>query len=342
MQNLPLHVYSAFRNADDPEVLLRGFQKFLSASYQPKRTPYKELSSVGGSRLFFYQSQGRAKRSVFLVPSLINGSEIFDLTETNSFIRYLLEQGTNVYLINWGNLHDDFHGGLKELFLERMSVFWKAAWTHSNAKPHVLGYCLGGTLCATFFATESPKQPASITFLATPFDFNVADAPWYYVLSNDNQIKTQIRLQDALTQRMLQSHFVHIQPEYTVQKFERFLDMQEGSEAEKCFIAVERWLNEGADIPFKLSMDIIDTYFLQNTSLKALKKLPHIPVTYISSINDQIVPEKSASAISKLCPLAKHIETNCGHVGMMAGRKAKQTVWQPFIQFLETAAMQQT
>jgi len=76
-----------------------------------------------------------------------------------------------------------------------------------------------------------------------------------------NQIKTQIRLQDALTQRMLQSHFVYIQPEYTVQKFERFLDMQEGSEAEKCFIAVERWLNEGADIPFKLSMDIIDTYF---------------------------------------------------------------------------------
>ncbi len=336
-----MHVYSAFQSVKNPELLLRGVQKFLNATYQPQFASYEEFQSTGNSRLLYYKAQSRRKSCLFLVPSLINGAEIFDLTQTQSFIRFLLERGVDVYLVNWGDLSAEFEGGLTELLQRRLSLFWQEANNHAERPVHVLGYCLGGTLCASLFSEITTHKPASLTFLATPFDFDIAEAPWQYVLSNDNQVKTQIRLQDALTQRMLHAHFAQLQPEYTVQKFQRFLEMQEDSDAEKCFIAVERWLNGGTDIPYRLSMDLIDTYFLKNNALKALQKLPDIPVAFISSKNDQIVPEKSAAAITRVCRRVRHIQTDCGHVGMMAGRKAKDTVWLPFMEFIGVSAMQQ-
>ena len=342
MQTLPLHIFTAFEKAECPENLLQGFQKYLKADYEFTHTPYEIVAELFGVSLRYYPSQNKADNSLFIVPSIINGSEVFDLLEEYSFISYATQQNIDIYMIDWGDLSQGFSAGLADLLAHIFMPMWHKANEHSGTPLHVLGYCLGGTLCADFFAnSQTNHQPKSLTFLATPFDFSLEDAPWRYVEKNSSNIKSQIRLQQGLTQRMLQSHFLKLHPDYTIQKFQEFYKMEERSLEEKKFVAVERWLNDGFDLPAELSIDIIEHYFVGNKLLDDLRALPKVPFAMISSENDQIVPSKSAQIFQQTYPHVHQITTHCGHVGMMVGRDAKRTVWEPLVSFLSTAALQQ-
>ncbi len=341
MQNLPLHIYGAFKTAEQPDVLLQGFQKYLKSDLINDHVQYQVVSGYHGVKLRRYASSVEAAQSLFIIPSLINDCEIFDLTRETSFIRFVLSQGLDVYLIDWGDLTKSFSGSLNNLFEHILHPLWDNVCKDAHMPPHVLGYCLGGTLAATFFSQPKQTLPASLTFLATPFDFSVDHASWSYVIDHPHHIKSQIRIQNCLSQRMLQSHFINVQPTFIINKFKAFLNMTQGSFEEQRFIAVERWLNEGPDVPMELSLDLIEHYFVQNKALEDLQRLPDISHTIIYSENDQIVPYASAIKIKYFHKNVGVIQTDCGHVGMMVGRGAKETVWHPFTERLKAFAAQQ-
>ena len=341
MQNLPLHIYSAFQSAKNPEILLQGFQKYLQSNYPTNYAAHDIFAECHHIRLRHYKSDNPSN-SLFLIPSLINGPEIFDLTKDVSFIRFLLDRNIDVYLIDWGDLSSDFDGGLDDL-INSLQTLWQSVCSRSNLPVHALGYCLGGSIAAAFFGnSDSISQPASLTFLATPFDFKVKEASWRYVLNNPSQIKAQINLHGALSQRMLQSHFINLKPDFIIQKFEDFLDMEHGSMEEERFIAVEKWLNEGPDLPLQLSLDLIDKFFIENAALQDVQKIEDIPVIIISSREDQIVPFQASNISEDFGRHCHQIINDCGHVGMMVGRGAKKAVWRPFTEHITTIATQQT
>ena len=102
MQNLPLHIYSAFQDAEQPEVLLRGFQKYLSAECELNTTPFEVVKQIKETSLRYYPSNKKSSKTIFIIPSLINGPEIFDLSSDQSFIRYMNDQNYNIYMLEWG------------------------------------------------------------------------------------------------------------------------------------------------------------------------------------------------------------------------------------------------
>ena len=91
---------------------------------------------------------------VLLVFALINRPEIFDLRPGNSFVEYLLGEGYDVFLVDWGVPdEEDADMGLAEFVCDELH--WAIRETLRSAGEDELtlvGWCIGGTLCAMYCA----------------------------------------------------------------------------------------------------------------------------------------------------------------------------------------------
>ncbi|MFN7038443.1 MAG: PHA/PHB synthase family protein [Alphaproteobacteria bacterium] len=119
------------------------------------------------------------ERPLLIIPAWINKYYILDLSEKNSFVRWLLKQGFSVYIISWVNpdkthADKDFEDYMQQGILDVVDFISKA--TGSN-EINAIGYCLGGTLLAStlaYMASIGDNRIASATFLTTLIDFEQA------------------------------------------------------------------------------------------------------------------------------------------------------------------------
>ena len=94
---------------------------------------------------------------MLLVFALINRPDIFDLRPGNSFVEYLLDEGFDVFLLDWGVPDDeDADMGLDSYVCDELP--WgdprDAARDRRRRSSRSLGWCIGGTLVAMHAALE--------------------------------------------------------------------------------------------------------------------------------------------------------------------------------------------
>ncbi len=113
---------------------------------------------------------------LLIIPPWINKYYIFDLQESNSFVRYYVEQGFTVFIISWKNpqalmkriMFDDY---VEMGVLNGIEVVQKITGVE---KVNTLGYCIGGTLLGVALAVLYARKKDivnSATFLAAMLDF---------------------------------------------------------------------------------------------------------------------------------------------------------------------------
>jgi polyhydroxyalkanoate synthase len=116
-------------------------------------------------------------RPLLIVPPFINKYYILDLRPENSFVRFALEQGQQVFMISWRNIPPELGRATWEDYLQQ-GVFAALDATLDIAgapDANVLGFCVGGTLttcAAAIEAARGGKRIAHLTLLATLLDFS--------------------------------------------------------------------------------------------------------------------------------------------------------------------------
>ncbi len=117
------------------------------------------------------------KTPLLIVPPWINKYYILDLRQSNSFIKWAVDQGITVFVISWVNPDEKlaqktFDDYLIEGPLAAMDAIEKATGEESI---NLIGYCLGGTLSATALgwlrARGQSDRIKSATFFTTMIDF---------------------------------------------------------------------------------------------------------------------------------------------------------------------------
>ena len=116
------------------------------------------------------------KTPLLIVPPCINKFYIFDLQPKNSFVRFAVGQGHNVFLISWRNAtaetaHLTWEDYVESGVLTAIDVVSNVA---KSPTLHALGFCIGGTLLgcmAAVLAARKDERLASITLLNTMLDF---------------------------------------------------------------------------------------------------------------------------------------------------------------------------
>lgn len=284
-------------------------------------------------------------RPIVLVPSLINRHYVLDLMPQKSFVEYLVDQGRDVYIIDWGTpTAEDRYVSFDDItdrILRR--AFRLAAKFSGSPDVHVLGYCLGGTLTAIHAAVR-PERIASLTLLAAPVDFH-DDGPlsrWTNTKSFD--LEALVSATGLVPWPLMQAAFYMLRPTMILQKGMALADRAWNDEFLDGFLAIERWGNDNVSFPGECYKRYIGRLYRDNALINDAFSLSgervrlsniRCPVHAVTFGHDNIVPWRSAAKIMDVVGSTdkKHLHLPGGHVGAVVSKKAKHKLWPELLQW---------
>lgn len=328
--------------------LMDGIERYRNHPYRRSESPHRTIWREGESALLDFadgQSNGGGP-AVLIIPSLINRYTILDLDEGSSFISFLVELGLRPLVIDWGRpgpVEREF--SLTDYVAGRLERALMAACGHVGAPSlPVVGYCMGGTL-AVALAARRPDAVSALVAMATPWDFHAGEPDRARTLSR--LMKPMMPMIDQwgdLPLDAIQALFAGLQPLGTVRKFERFAKLDPDSRAAHSFIALEDWLNDGVPLAAPVARECLIGWYGENKPGKGTWRIAGLPVEptriqmpslHVVPGDDRIVPPQSAEALAKAMKGSQTLTPAIGHIGMMASRRAKTSVWKPIAEWLD-------
>ncbi len=119
------------------------------------------------------------QRPLLILPPWINKFYILDLSEKNSFIRWMVAQGYTVFVVSWVNPDEklaakSFEDYMNEGVFEALDAVEAAT---GQSEINAIGYCIGGTLLAcalSQMAITGDERVKTATFFTTQVDFSEA------------------------------------------------------------------------------------------------------------------------------------------------------------------------
>jgi len=116
----------------------------------------------------------RHRVPVLLVPPLAADPLNFDLLPQRSLVRFLLQEGFKVYLVDFGSPdRDHSHLGLADYTTRLLPEAIAAVRKHSRIKDlSLLGYCMGGLFCLVHAGWSHDPKIKNIVTIASPIDMH--------------------------------------------------------------------------------------------------------------------------------------------------------------------------
>jgi polyhydroxyalkanoate synthase len=312
---------------------LAGLKAYQGAPRPARPSEPRLAGRIGRVSLHAF---GNGGQPVLFVPSLINGSEILDLSVENSMMRGLAARGLDPILLDWGTPASDERdldiGGHVERY-----ILPALAMVGSDAL--LAGYCLGGTMSIAAAALHSVK---GLILVAAPWDYggfssqtrNELRALWQAAEPAANGF-------GLLPAEVLQQIFWRIDPERTIAKFEQFAGKDPASPEGQNYVAVEDWANDGPPLTFAAGRDLMEEFIGGNRTGAGQWQVGgrtidpaafRFPLLNVLSTIDRITPATSGWAGGKRIALAE------GHVGMVVGRRAPGSLWKLLAEWVSKQA----
>lgn len=302
---------------------LAGLKTYQTAERPPRGDGATVTARVGRVTLRSYGGGGG--RPVILVPSLINGSEVFDLTAENSLLAWLGDQGLQAHLLDWGE------AGSEERdvsIADHAARYLVPLMDRIGRDVALIGYCLGGTIA---IAASMIRPPSALALIATPWDFSgypsQAREGLQHLWNAASQTAEAIGLFPAET---LQQIFWQLDAARTIRKFEEFAGKDPTSPSGKNYVAVEDWTNGGGPLTFAAGRDLMAELFIGNATGQGRWRIGEtvvdpamlaLPILNILSTVDRITPASTAWQGGEINAFDQ------GHVGMMVGSRARTGLW---------------
>lgn len=305
------------------------------------------VATVGGTTLF-RAGDPAGGPPVIAVPSLVNGSEVLDLTPSRSLIEGLADAGFAAYLVDWGEPGENARALTFDAYVQkRLSLLLDAVVAETGKRPLLVGYCMGGLL-ATALAASRRADVAGLALLATPWDFH-APAPEAaaHVAGLAPAFEAAAAVNGALPFDVLQILFFLLDPTLAARKFRRFAAMGKTTARAKLFVAMEDWVNGGPDLAAPIVSTVLRDWYGANATRQGAWRVGDAIVTdksyagptfVAAPSRDRIVPPTSALAYGRDARNVTHLSVEGGHVGMIVGDNAMARLWRPLCAWLKDHA----
>jgi polyhydroxyalkanoate synthase len=305
-------------------------------------TPKDVVWTHRKTTLYRYRSTKRTHPvPVLLVFALINRPAIFDLRPGHSFVEFLLEQGFDVFLIDWGVPNDeDADMGLDNYICDELP--WGIRETLRAAGQEELslvGWCIGGTLCAIHCALEDDGPARNVAFLTTPID--TTDSLYGTWVGRDSfDVDFVADRWPAVPGRAIDWANKMLKPVTNFwTTYRRLWDQaREGTINPEAYQAMARWVADNPPFPARAYREWITDMYKENRLVRGRMRvrerrvdLAQIEqnVLVITASADHIAPRSSTVPLLDLVSSrdVTHLDRIGGHIGLMAGSKARNEIW---------------
>jgi polyhydroxyalkanoate synthase len=313
------------------------------------QTPREVVWTHRGTTLYRYRSSRREHAiPVLLVFALINRPEIFDLRPGSSFVEFLLAEGYDVFLVDWGVPdEEDSQTGLAELVCDELH--WAARETLRAAGQQeltLLGWCIGGTLCAIYCALHPAGAVRNAILLTTPIDPSSSlYARW---VGNDgfdvDFIADQYR---AVPGAGIDWANKLMKPvtNYATTYRRLFKDILDGKDARESYQAMAKWVADTPPFPSRAYREWVTWMYKENLLLSGRLRLRgqrvHLGrieqnLLVVTAGADHIAPPEGTVPLLDIVSSedVTHLERPGGHIGLMAGSKARHEIWPELTEWL--------
>jgi polyhydroxyalkanoate synthase len=350
---------------DNPETIrLRkyatGAHLILEGSeIETGRTPREVVWQEGKARLYRYRptAEKRSPVPVLLVYALILRPYIVDLVPDNSLVEYLVNEGFDVYLLDWGVPGpEDKNLSFENYVLDYMPEAIGQVLSNSRAEELTLfGYCQGGTMSIMYASLFPGKPLRNLVLLATPVDF-APDNPGLFGLwsvltggkyfdpdlffNPDLVVETFGNLPADLPSRFLDATTSTLKPlaDYYASVQAGLWENMEQKKSVESFLAVSKWVDDGVPFAGEAFRRWIRDFYYENKLAKGQIELRgrrvdlsnvECPVLNIAGKKDYISPLSQAEPTMDLVGSEdkEFLVLDTGHVGLMASPVARSELW---------------
>jgi polyhydroxyalkanoate synthase len=330
----------------------RWVHAILTSSEAPVgQTPKEVVWTKNKAKLYRYVGERppRHRTPILLVFALINRPYVFDLRPGHSFVEFLLGEGFDVYLLDWGVPGDeDRHITLDQYVGDYMRrAVRKVCRTSGVDALSIIGYCIGGTLTACYVSLF-PDGIRNVVLLTAPIDFAEAGrfGTW-----TDRRYYDVDKLVDTLGNvpgRVIDLGAKLLNPIVnTAGTYVRLWDRVVDDAYVEGWMAMNRWVNDNPPFAGAAFRQWIKAFYHENRLVKGrltlcgrrvdLSQIKQ-PLLDVAAQRDAIAPMATTQPLAEMVSSTDKDFTVIpgGHVGIMAGRGAQKVLWPHVAGWLST------
>ena len=291
-------------------------------------------------RLIHYRkrTEKQHRTPIILVYSIVNRYHIFDIHPRKSWVRNLLDQGFDIYVIDWGiPSKSDKYLGLDDYvngYLDHCVRFVQQEADVDKISMH--GYCLGGTIAATYTALHPENVKNMIT--TAPVIDGWRDTTVVSNLARNINVDKMFSVVGNMPPEFMYYYFSILKPfEQGVEQYINFFKNIENKNFVDPFMRMQKWISDTPPIPGELFRQLMKNVYQKNLLIQnkmkvgdkvvSLKNITMPTYTQISVSDHMVSPEcsmslhyatKSTDKILRLYPT--------GHVGMIASSFSQKKI----------------
>jgi polyhydroxyalkanoate synthase len=298
-----------------------------------------------GVTLYRYRSSRHSHPvPLLLVFALINRPEIFDLRQGGSLVEYLLEEGFDVFLVDWGVPgEEDAETGFEEYVCDELH--WAARETLRAAGAEeltLLGWCMGATMCAMYCGLDrgGAQTPVrNLVLLTMPIDGRVSVySTW---TSHDGFDPERVaRYWRSVPGWAIDFANKMLKPVTNYLTTYRRLaqSISEGTGRRDVYQPMAKWVADNPPFPGKAFVQWLDWLYRSDALVSGrvrlrgqrvdLRRIDQ-NVLVITASADHIAPRAGTLPFFELVASedVTHFDRPGGHIGLMAGSTARNGIW---------------
>ena len=313
-------------------------------------TPYEVIYREDKLKLRYYKSTHsdgkRVSTPLLICYALVNRPYMIDLEAKRSMLLRLLEQGLDVYMVDWGYPDAaDRYLDLDDYINEYLNNCVDQVLQHSGTtQTNLLGICQGGTFSLCYTALN-PEKVKNLITMVTPVDFQTEDN-LLYNLAKYVDVDLAVDTYGNLLGNMLNDSYNSLMPmRLGVQKNLGMPNQLENRETALSFLRMEKWIYDSPDQAGEAFRQFITQFFQQNklikgeamigehqVNLQAIKQ----PVLNVFGSFDHLVPPNASKALKPLVGSHDYqeMEVRAGHIGVFVSGSAQTKVAPAIVDWL--------
>ncbi|HEX3052661.1 MAG TPA: alpha/beta fold hydrolase [Aggregatilineaceae bacterium] len=305
------------------------------------QTPADVIYTEDHLRLLHYHPQVASPLPVpvLCVPSLINQYYVMDLIPERSLVGYLLAQGLDVYMLDWGTATEADRCRTMDEYIGVLLRRVVQVIQRATGQPTVslLGYCMGGMM-SLVYAALFPAEIANLVNLAGPINYH--DDGIYSVWTRPEWFDVDLLVDTVgnIPAALLNATFHMVRPTNELIQAFNYRDRQHDEAFMRRFAAMQIWLNDPIPFPGEVFRSYIKDLYQQNLLLKGEwliggqkidPRAVTTPTLTIAARYDHIAPW---SSVAVLDDLIASLDKQCivlekGHIGMVIGSDSHSRLW---------------
>jgi polyhydroxyalkanoate synthase len=203
---------------------------------------------------------------VLIVHSLVSRSYILDLRPGSSHVEYLLDQGFDVFMLDWGVPDErDADNSFETYIDEYMPPAIAAALEVSGAREVTLsGYCLGGVFGILYAAAYPKTRVRNLVLLATPIDFSQMGPMVAAVASGRLDTNELLDETGNVPPDALYTGFYMQAPTKEIAQYATLLENLWNDEFVEAYQAMAQWSRDHVPLPGAATRQIVDDLIRRN------------------------------------------------------------------------------